>query len=268
MSGKGAMLSPRTIRSFQCSGISRTVARLEEPSTLTSMPLKGWQIASGSGSIVVAILDSGIDFVHPEFQGRILPGYDFVNEDDDPQADNSHGVFVAGILGANANDGFGVAGLDHSALLLPIKVLNAQNSGTTMDLAQGLIFAAGAHVINMSLINYPLSATLLSALQYARNAGSVLVACAGNGGIGNADLSGPGASPLTISVGATDHNDLRASFSGTGMALDVVAPGLSISTVTSDRSKCEGAVQRLFRGYANRFGNRIHSLVGRSSADT
>lgn len=194
--------------------------------------VEGWQIASGSNSVVVAILDSGIDFAHPEFQGRILAGYDFVNGDDDPQADHPHGVLVAGILGANANNDFGVAGVDHFASLLPIKVLDAQNSGTTSALAQGLIFAAGAHVINMSLINYPLSETLLAALQYARDAGSVLVACAGNGGIGSADQSGPGASPFTISVGATDHNDARASFSGTGMALDVVAPGLNVMTVS------------------------------------
>ena len=198
--------------------------------------VEGWQIASGSSAVVVAILDSGIDFAHPEFQGRLVAGYDFVNEDDDPQADHPHGVFVAGILAANADNDFGVAGVDHFASLMPIKVLDAQGFGTTLDLAEGLVFAARAHVINMSLINYPLSFTLLAALQYARDAGSVLVACAGNGGIGNANLSGPGASPLTISVGATDHNDARASFSGTGTALDVVAPGLSITTVSSGLS--------------------------------
>ena len=198
--------------------------------------VEGWQIASGSSSVVVAVLDTGIDFAHPEFQGRILTGYDFVNQDDDPQADHPHGVFVAGILAANAGNGFGVAGVDHGARLLPVKVLDSRNIGTTSALAQGLIYAAGAHVINMSLINYPLSATLLSALQYARDAGSVLVACAGNGGIGDADRSGPGASRLTISVGATDHSDTRTSFSGTGMALDVVAPGLGIATVAPDGS--------------------------------
>ena len=198
--------------------------------------VEGWQIASGSSAVVVAILDSGIDFAHPEFQGRLVAGYDFVDEDNDPQADHPHGVFVAGILAANADNDFGVAGVDHFASLMPIKVLDAQGFGTTLDLAEGLVFAARAHVINMSLINYPLSFTLLAALQYARDAGSVLVACAGNGGIGNANLSGPGASPLTISVGATDHNDARASFSGTGTALDVVAPGLSITTVSSGLS--------------------------------
>jgi thermitase len=198
--------------------------------------VEGWQISAGSSLVVVAILDTGIDFAHPELQGRILPGYDFVNEDDDPQADHPHGVFVAGLLAANSNNGLGVAGVDHAASLLPVKVLNSQNVGTTAALARGLIYAAGADVINMSLINFPLSATLLSALQYARDAGSVLVACAGNDGVGDADRSGPGASPLAISVGVTDHADRRASFSGTGMALDVVAPGVSLATVAADGS--------------------------------
>lgn len=92
----------------------------------------------------------------------------------------------------------------------------------------------------MSLINYPIaSPTLNSALQFARDAGSILIACAGNGGVGNADVSGPGASPLTISVGTTDDDDRRASFSGTGQALDVVAPGLSLPTTGSNGSADE-----------------------------
>jgi thermitase len=199
--------------------------------------VEGWQITTGSDAIVVAILDTGIDFGHPEFAGRVLPGFDFVNEDADAQADHPHGVFVAGILAANANNAFGVAGVDHHVSILPIKVLDAQNLGTTLDLAQGLVFAATrSRVINMSLINYPLSSTLMVALQFARDAGAILMACAGNGGLGDADRSGPGASPLTISVGATDHRDARAFFSATGSALDLVAPGLSVVTVSSDRS--------------------------------
>ena len=196
--------------------------------------VEGWQITRGSSAIVVAVLDTGIEADHPEFQGRIVPGFDFVNNDNDPEADHPHGVVVSGILAANTDNSFSVAGIDHHVKILPVKVLNAQNAGTTSDLANGLIFAAnqGAHVINMSLINYPTtSATLNAALQFARDAGTILLACAGNGGIGDADVSGPGASPLTISVGATDHNDARANFSGTGQALDMVAPGLNVPTV-------------------------------------
>ncbi|MDH3521526.1 MAG: S8 family serine peptidase [Myxococcales bacterium] len=197
--------------------------------------VEGWQISRGDESVAIAVLDSGIDFDHPEFAGRILPGFDFVDEDEDPTADHAHGVWVAGILAANADNLFSVAGVDHFARILPVKVLNAQNFGSVMDLAQGLVFAAdqGAEVINMSLINYPITGAIRNALQYARDAGAVLVACAGNGGIGDADRSGPGRSPLVISVGATTRFDERAEFSGTGSALDVVAPGEDVPTVAA-----------------------------------
>ena len=204
--------------------------------------VEGWQITRGSSSVVVAVLDTGIDFSDPEFQGRILPGFDFVNDDNDPSADpwtghEIHGLLVSGILAGNADNSFGTAGIDHNVKILPVKVLDSNKEGTTVVLALGLIYAADqkAHVINMSLVDYPLdSPTLNYALQFARDSGAVLIAGAGNNGIGDADVSGPGASPLTISVGATDHNDARLSYpavaSGTGSALDVVAPGEEVIT--------------------------------------
>lgn len=198
---------------------------------------EGWEITTGSPSILVAVLDTGIDSDHAEFEGRIVAGYDFVNDDDDPEADHPHGVQVSGIIAANADNNFSVAGIDHQVSILPIKVLDAQNRGSTSALIAGLMFAAdqGAHVINMSLTGYPSGSNALNnGLQLARDAGSILIACAGNGGFGNADVSGPGASPLTISVGATDHNDVRANFSGTGAALDVVAPGVRLATPVYD----------------------------------
>jgi subtilisin family serine protease len=82
----------------------------------------------------------------------------------------------------------------------------------------------------MSLINYPCTAGLNNALASAKNAGAILVACAGNGGIGDADVSCPGASTHTISIGATTFTDARASYSGTGNALEFVAPGHQVRT--------------------------------------
>lgn len=212
-----------------------------------------WDVSTGSSSIVVAVLDSGIDSDHPEFAGRIDPdGYDFVNEDANPEDDHGHGTGVSGVLCANANNSFAVAGVDWQCGLLPIKVLNSGNGGTVMDLAQGLNYCAtqaDLQIISMSLINYPGSQTLINALQAARNAGKILIACAGNGGIGNADVSYPGASPLTISIGATTRTDARAGFSGTGLALDFVAPGADVvtaryntsSNLTSTMSGCSFA---------------------------
>lgn len=202
--------------------------------------VEGWQISRGSASIVVAVLDTGIDTDHPEFAGRLLPGYDFVNDDPDPESTNPHGTKVTGLLAANADNAFAVAGVDHAAGILPVKILSDDEWGDTFDLAAGLMFAAdsGADVISMSLQGYPLaSPTLNDALQYARDAGAVLVAAAGNGGIGSADYSGPGASPLTISVGATDSQDARADYSGTGSTVDLVAPGHAVATVRHGSSE-------------------------------
>ena len=83
------------------------------------------------------------------------------------------------------------------------------------------------------MINYGSGQTLENGLIAARNAGCILVACAGNGGIGNADVSGPGQSAQTMSIGATTNTDARAGFSGTGLALDFVAPGSNVVTVTT-----------------------------------
>ena len=200
---------------------------------------EGWEVTTGSDSIVIAVLDTGFDLGHIEFEGRFLPGYDFVDDDDDPSSLHPHGPSVAGIAAANADNAFSVAGIDHHAMILPVRVLDDNNLGTTTNLASGLVYAAnqGADVINMSLIRYPSgSRTLRDALEYAREAGAILVASAGNDGIGNADISGPGASSLTISVGATNHRDERWSGSATGAALDVVAPGWRVRTVSADDS--------------------------------
>jgi len=192
-----------------------------------------WNISRGSDQTVVAVLDTGIDSDHPEFVGRIVAGYDFVNNDADPEDDHGHGSMVSGLLAANADNAFSVAGVNHFCKIMPVKVLNANNGGFTSDLIDALGFAAsnGADVISMSLINYPGTSGLLSALSSAGAMGSILVACAGNGGIGDADISFPGAAPTTISIGATDDDDQRASFSGTGNALDFVTPGSNVYTV-------------------------------------
>jgi len=199
--------------------------------------VEGWQITRGDESIIVAVLDTCINFDHPDFVGRILPGFDFVNEDSDPTSDDPHGVWVSGVLAANGDNSLSVAGVDHFAQILPVKILNDEGFGSSFDLAQGLIFAAneGADVINMSLIGFG-GSDVESALQFARDSGAVLIACAGNGGIGDADRNALSVSPLTISVGATTESDERASFSGTGNALDVVAPGSFIWTA-NDRSR-------------------------------
>jgi thermitase len=208
-----------------------------------------WQTTRGHEDVVVAILDSGVDFAHPDLAGRLLPGFDFVNADADPSADHPHGVQVTGLFGANADNAVQVAGVDHFARILPVKVLDEKNEGWVGDLIEGLRWAAdqGADVISMSLVRYPPDPDLLLALQYARAQGAVLVACAGNEGLGDADSSAPGLYPETISVGWTDAADglgqALGSSSATGAALDLVAPGESLRTI--DSSAGSGTLARI-----------------------
>jgi hypothetical protein len=116
---------------------------------------------------------------------------------------------------------------------MPVKVLDANNNGAVSWLVDGIVFAYtnGAKVLSMSLINYPAAPAIREALGDSRAAGSINVACAGNGGIGNANQSWPGASNRSISIGATNFDDWRASYSGTGSALDFVAPGDDVVTI-------------------------------------
>lgn len=191
-----------------------------------------WAIQQGDAGVVCAVLDSGLDAAHPEFAGRTLPGWDFVDEDPDPSPDHPHGIWVAALLGATTDNSFGVAGVDRRCRLVAFKVLDAANSGTTFDLVQALdrCVSLGVDVACLALVDYPGTRALKRALKRARNAGVILVACAGNGGPGDADDSWPGASPHALSIGFTDANDARHPASATGNALDFVAPGVSLVT--------------------------------------
>jgi hypothetical protein len=164
----------------------------------------------------------------------LLAGYDFVDGDPDPEAGNPHGTFVTGLLAANACNDYGIAGVDWRCSIVPVKVVDLSGEGTVFELVQGLDFVAGyipkIDVVNMSLGEYPPSNALKEALHDLREAGHVLVASAGNSGVGSAPASWPGASPDVISVGSTDDKDVRAKSSATGDTLDMVAPGKGVIT--------------------------------------
>ncbi len=198
--------------------------------------------------VKVAVIDTGIDYTHPDLDGNYAGGYDFVNEDDDPMDDDGHGTHVAGIVAAEDNDVSGsVVGVAPGALLYSLKVLDATGSGTTLDLFEAMDRAVseGMDIINMSLgwIGYDSffdwvfqSACMPGfGIDGTPYPGIVCVASAGNEGNppGRGDnILYPAGYDWVIAVGATDQNDGRARFSSTGAALELAAPGVSIySTV-------------------------------------
>jgi subtilisin family serine protease len=189
---------------------------------------RAWDLTTGSAGIVVAIVDTGIDPTQSDLRGKLVPGYDYVNGDPDPSDDNGHGTAVAGIAGADSNNGIGVAGYCWGCRLMPVKVLDAGGIGSTTALAQGMVWATdhGARVINVSLGSSTDDTTVAAAAQYARMHGVLVVAAAGNNS--SSILEYPAALPDVVSVSASDESDRLYDFSNSGSAL--AAPGDNSTT--------------------------------------
>lgn len=191
-----------------------------------------WNTTTGSTSVSVAVLDSGIDPGHPEFAGRILPGWDFVDDDSDVDDGCGHGTHVAGIIAAEGNNAQGIAGLAWETGIMPVRVLDDFCSGSTAGVANALVWAVerGARVINLSLGTPAPSTMLESGTYFAYTHGAALFAAAGNSGGGFVYY--PAAYPWVKAVGGTDSGNARASFSNYGGPLDLMAPGAGILSTT------------------------------------
>ncbi|GAB4536033.1 MAG: hypothetical protein Fur0020_03780 [Thermodesulfovibrionia bacterium] len=238
---------------------------------------EAWEVSQGSRNIIIAVTDTGIDYNHPDLHGNIwhnsgetncednvdndgngyrddCTGWDFTrcewfneagecettkSEDNDPMDEHGHGTHVAGIIGAVGNNGDGVTGVMWNVKLMPLRFLNSQGGGTTIDAIHAIEYAVanGARVINASWGGYDYSLSLYNAISSANNSGVLFIAAAGND-----ENNNDGQTPLypasydlpnIISVAATDQNDTRASFSNFGLnSVDVAAPGVYIfSTV-------------------------------------
>lgn len=187
-----------------------------------------WDITTGSNSVILAIIDSGLDATHPEFNGRITAGYDFVENDAVPQDECGHGTHVAGIAAAEGNNSAGVAGIAWNASIMPLRVLNASCGGSFADVADAIVWATnkGANIINLSA-GAPSSSLLVEqAIYYAYTRDVAVFAAAGN--TGGSSVFYPAAYWDVMAIGAVDSSPARASFSNYGAALDLMAPGVSI----------------------------------------
>lgn len=191
---------------------------------------KAWDVTRGSSEVVVAVLDTGIDASHPDLRGATVPGRDIVNRDDDPADDNGHGTAVAGIIAARGNNGIGLAGACWACLVMPVKVLGRDGTGTTTDVSAGIIWAAdhGARVINLSLGAPGTTDALSGAVAYATGKDVVVVASAGNSG--SAIPFYPAADDAVIGVAASNPGDELYSWSNRGVWVLVAAPGCNDAT--------------------------------------
>lgn len=187
-----------------------------------------WDLTRGAADLVVAVLDTGLDANHAEFSGKTVPGYNFIDSNEDTSDDNGHGTHVAGLVAAATDNRQGTAAVCPDCKVMPLKVLDEQSSGTLFDVVKAITHATdkGAKIINMSLTSDVCSNSLQEAIDYAWNRGVLLVAAAGNF---NSDKPiYPAACKRVISVGAIDEEKSRARYSNYGETIDFVAPGTDV----------------------------------------
>jgi hypothetical protein len=219
-----------------------------------------WNQGITGKGIVVAVVDSGVDYTHPDLDDNIwenageipdngidddrngyiddIRGWDFVYQDNNPMDFDGHGTHVAGAIAAERND-FGITGVAYNAKIMPVRVLDANGQGYPDEIAAGIRYAAdnGANVINLSLGGWYPSRLEDEAIGYATDKGVVVVIAAGNEGFPEPDYPAINADRLGIAVGAIDLNDSMNEYSnraGSKVLDYVVAPGIDIYSTTPD----------------------------------
>jgi len=194
---------------------------------------EAWEITTGDPNIVIAIVDTGVDLNHPDLVNNLVAGYDFYDDDNEPNDVHSHGTLCAGLAAAEGNNYIGVIGVTWNCRIMPIRFREQLVAWTYMsDLAEGLRWAAtnGADVINCSFLVDSSSSIEHSAIVDITKPGGIgregkgciVVACAGNDS--KRGLPYPAKYPEVICVGATDCNDEYWEFSNYGSELEIMAP--------------------------------------------
>ena len=201
-----------------------------------------WKLGQGRG-VVVAVIDTGVSRV-PDLQDtRLVPGFNFVADNDKTDDDHGHGTHVAGTIAQTTNNARGVAGIAFRAAIMPLKVLSSQGSGSMAAIAQAIRFAADhdANVINLSL-GGPFPVTpVRRAIEYAYRKGVVVVAAAGNDGRGR--VSYPARYPDVIAVAATQWDETTTFYSNWGKQIDIAAPGGNMRVDQNGDGKPDGILQ-------------------------
>lgn len=193
----------------------------------------GWEEIKGEETVIIAIIDSGIDLEHPDLINKISPnGYDFVDEDSEPEYNVWHGTHVAGIAGAETNNREGIAGVAWNCKIMPLKVVEidpVEGPIILDDIAiEAIRYAAdnGADVINMSFGGPDTNPALEAALKYAYDKNVVIVASSGNDD--GAVIYPAAYNDYCLAVAATDQDDNRTDWSNFGPEVDIAAPGENI----------------------------------------
>lgn len=195
---------------------------------------KLWARGNGQG-VTVAVIDTGVSSNLKDLdKSRLVKGYNFIDRNKNFEDDHGHGSHVAGTIGQDTNNKIGVAGIAYKAKIMPLKVLGKNGSGTTLNIAEAIVYAAdnGANIINLSLGGGMYTKVLKDACDYAVKKGVTIIAAAGNESDGSSAY--PARYGSCISVAAADKNEMLAPYSNYGEGVDIIAPGGNMSTLPSD----------------------------------
>jgi len=178
------------------------------------------KMVPSKGTVVIAVIDTGVDYTHPLLKDRIVAGYDVLKNTSDPMDVHFHGTHVAGIIADST---------PANVKIMPIRAMDEKGKGYDSDISTAIRFAVdnGADIINLSFIGEGYSQYLTDALNYALANNVLVVVVAGNNGADTANYF-PASEQNVIVVSATDQHDNIASFSNTGDAIDLSAPGVGI----------------------------------------
>ncbi len=196
-----------------------------------------WDITTGSPNVVIGVVDSGVYADHPDLQGRLLPGFNFVDNSTNPKDDSpsQHGTIVSVLAAGRGNDGSGEAGVAWDVKVLPVKVIDSEGNGNSSVVANGIRWAAdhGATVINLSIGGPDYSQAVAREIGYARSKNITVVAAAGNE---PTERDYPADDQNVITVGASDENNNPADFTSVVNKVDVAAPGAKIALYLPEKS--------------------------------
>jgi thermitase len=186
-----------------------------------------WSGTRGRDSVIIAILDTGVDGTHPDLAAKMVAGWNTYDNNADSNDVYGHGTAVAGTAAACTNNGTGVAGVAWDCLIMPVRISDPQGYGYSSTVANGLTWAAdhGARVANISY-GFTNDSVVRAAAKYFSDRGGVVTVSAGNSALNDTHPD----NPYVLTVSATDSNDELASWSNRGNNVDVSAPGVGIGT--------------------------------------
>lgn len=232
---------------------------------------EAWDIYTGNLETIVAVVDTGVDYNHRDLTGNVwvneaelngtvgvddddngyvddIYGYDFINNDNDPQDDAGHGTHCAGIIAAKGNNGLDITGVCWDAKIMSLKFLGSDGYGTDAGAIEAFYYAVenGADVTSNSWGGGGYSQAVKEAIDYAHSQGVIMVAAAGNGDSNSPAY--PASYDHIMAVAATDSNDEKASFSNYGDWVDVAAPGVDILSLRASRGTTQDKYTAVMSG--------------------